>query len=110
VVEQVRGQLVEVLGLCGARFEHGTLLGRPPRLEQDGSVTVGRANWDLDKDGWPAGEMELRASVGGRYLGRFMLLPDPGAAVPPLQTRLVAVSLADHVGAALDTAGPVLDR
>ncbi|WP_328743831.1 PAS domain-containing sensor histidine kinase [Streptomyces sp. NBC_00285] len=110
VVDQVGHQLTEILGLRGSRFEHGTLLGRHPRLEQDGSVTVGRAHWDLDKDGWPGEEIELRAQVGGRYLGRFMLEPEPGTVPPPLQTRLVAVSLADHVGAALDTTGPVLDR
>ncbi|WSQ12800.1 PAS domain-containing sensor histidine kinase [Streptomyces sp. NBC_01231] len=110
VVDQVRQQLVEILGLRSCRFEHGTLLGRHPRLDQDGSVTAGRVPWDLEKDGWPGEEIELRAQVGGRYLGRFMLLPEPGAAPPSLQTRLVAVSLADHVGAALDTAGPVLDR
>lgn len=110
VVDQVREQLVEILGLRGCHFEHGTLLGRHPRLEQDGSVTVGRAHWDLEKDGWPGEEIELRAQVGGRYLGRFMLEPEPVTVPPPLQTRLVAVSLADHVGAALDTAGPVLDR
>ncbi|MEU0722778.1 DUF4118 domain-containing protein [Streptomyces sp. NPDC006140] len=110
VVDQVRQQLIEILGLRGCRFEHGTLLGRHPRLEQDGSLAAGRAHWNLDRGGWPGEEIELRASVGGRYLGRFMLLPEPGAAVPPVQTRLVAISLADHVGAALDTAGPVLDR
>ncbi|MEU6379233.1 hypothetical protein [Streptomyces sp. NPDC046909] len=108
-VDQVRRQFVEILGLRGCRFEHGTLLGRPPRLEQDGSVTAGRAHWPLEQDGWPDGEIELRTSVGGRYLGRFMLLPEPGIAPAPLQSRLAAVSLADHVGAALDTAGPVLD-
>ncbi|WP_406129538.1 DUF4118 domain-containing protein [Streptomyces sp. NBC_00989] len=110
VVDHVSQQLVEILGLRSCRFELGTLLGRHPRLEQDGSVSVGRASWNLEKDGWPGEEIELRASVGGRYLGRFMLVPEPGAALPPLQTRLVAVSLADHAGSALDTAGPVLDR
>jgi len=109
VVDQVRGQLVEVLGLQGCRFEYGSLLGRPPRLEQDGQVTVDRTRWNLDQDGWPPGEIELRASVGAHYLGRFMLRPAPGSIPPPLQARLVAVSLADHVGAALDTAGPALD-
>ncbi|MFF7844496.1 DUF4118 domain-containing protein [Streptomyces ossamyceticus] len=109
VVDQVREQLVEILGMRGCRFEHGTLLGRHPRMEQDGSVTVGRTTWDLDVDGWPGEEVELRASVGDRYLGRFMLQPEPGAVPPPLQSRLVAVSLSDQVGAALDTAGPVLD-
>ncbi|MFF4500390.1 DUF4118 domain-containing protein [Streptomyces sp. NPDC001401] len=110
VVDQVRQQLVEILGVRACRFEHGTLLGRHPRLEQDGSITVGRAHWDLDKDGWPGEEIELRSSVGGRYVGRFMLQPEPGTAVPSLQTRMVAVSLADQVAGALDTAGPVLDR
>ncbi|MFC8246485.1 DUF4118 domain-containing protein [Streptomyces chartreusis] len=109
VADQVSRQLVEILGARACRFEYGTLLGRHPRLEQDGSVTVGRVWWDLDKDGWPSGEIELRACVGGRYLGRFMLLPDPGATPPPVQTRLVAVSLADQAGAAMDTTGPVLD-
>lgn len=110
VVDQVRAQLIEILGLRDCRFEYGTLLGRHPRLEQDGSLTAVRAQEKSEEQVWPGEEIELRASVGGRYLGRFMLQPHPGATIPPLQTRLVAVSLADHVGAALDTAGPVLDR
>ncbi|MFG2625022.1 hypothetical protein [Streptomyces sp. NPDC048473] len=109
MVEQVRRQLVDVLRLQGCRFEYGSLLGQPPRLEQDGGVVVGRRHWDVDRDGWPEGETELRASASGHYSGRFMLRPTPGT-VPSLQARLVAVTLADHAGAALDTAGPVLDR
>ncbi|WP_342786948.1 hypothetical protein [Streptomyces cyaneus] len=87
------------------RFEYGTLLGQPPRLTNDGSVTVGRRSWDVDAAGWPDGEIELRAYGNGHYLGRFMLTPGPGP-VPPLQARLVAVTPADQTGAALDTAGP----
>ncbi|MFF5212329.1 hypothetical protein [Streptosporangium sp. NPDC000396] len=34
---------------------------------------------------------------------RFMLEPTPGT-IPPLQARLVAVTLADQAGSALDTA------
>ncbi|MFB6943891.1 MULTISPECIES: DUF4118 domain-containing protein [unclassified Streptomyces] len=109
VVERVRQQLVGLLRLRECRFEYGSLLGHPPRLEQDGSVVVGHRRRDIDRDGWPEGEIELRASAGGHYSGRFMLRPIPGT-VPSLQARLVAVTLADHVGAALDTAGPVLDR
>nr|WP_052425162.1 DUF4118 domain-containing protein [Streptomyces fulvoviolaceus] len=97
VVDHVRGELVEVLGLHACRFEYGTLLGRPSRLLKDGSVTGGR--------GWAQDEVELRAYGNGHYLGRFMLTPGPGP-VPPLQARLVAVTLADQTGAALDTAGP----
>ncbi|MGY4901642.1 DUF4118 domain-containing protein [Streptomyces sp. 900116325] len=104
VVAHVRGELVELLQLRGCRFEYGTLLGRPPRLEQDGSVSVGRRRWDIARGGWPDGEIELRASGQGHYVGRYMLDPTPGT-VPTLQARLVAVTLADQAGAALDTAG-----
>ncbi|MFB7160528.1 MULTISPECIES: DUF4118 domain-containing protein [Streptomyces] len=106
VVDHVRGELTELLGLRACRFEYGTLMGRPPRLKQDGQLLVGRRKWDVDGAGWPAGEIELRAYGNGHYLGRFMLTPGPGA-LPPLQARLVAVTLADQTGAALDTAGPV---
>jgi hypothetical protein len=94
VVDHVRGELVELLGLRACRFECGTLMGKPPRLLKDGSVT-----------GWASEEVELRAYGNGHYLGRFMLTPGPGP-LPPLQARLVAVTLADQTGAALDTAGP----
>ncbi|MFF4508890.1 DUF4118 domain-containing protein [Streptomyces sp. NPDC001401] len=106
VVDHVRRELTDLLGLRACRFEYGTLLGQPPRLHSDGGVTVGRRSWDVDTAGWPEGEIELRAYGNGHYLGRFMLTPGPGP-VPPLQARLVAVTLADQTGSALDTAGPV---
>ncbi|MFE6156683.1 hypothetical protein [Streptomyces sp. NPDC057889] len=108
VVDHVRHQLTELLGLRACRFEYGTLMGQPPRLQPDGGVAVGRKRWDVDSRGWPEGETELRTYGNGHYLGRFMLTPGPGP-VPPLQARLVAVTLADQTGAALDTAGPMKD-
>ncbi|MDX3240292.1 hypothetical protein [Streptomyces sp. ME18-1-4] len=83
-------------------------MGRPSRLEQDGSVALGRRRRDIDIDGRPEGEIELCTYGNGRYLGRFMLTPGRGP-VPPLQARLVAVPLADQTGAALDTVGPMRD-
>ncbi|MDC2957984.1 DUF4118 domain-containing protein [Streptomyces gilvifuscus] len=105
VVDEVRRELTDLLGLTACRFQYGTLLGQPPRLRNDGSVTVGRRSWDVDTAGWPEGEIELRVHGNARYLGRFMLTPGPGR-VPPLQARLVAATLADQTGAALDTSGP----
>ncbi|WP_405647306.1 DUF4118 domain-containing protein [Streptomyces uncialis] len=105
VVTHVKGQLTELLQLRDCRFEYGSLLGHPPRLEQDGGVSAGRRRWDVDQRGWPRGEIELRAVGNGHYQGRFMLTPAEGTA-PPLTARLVAVILADQAGAALDTAGP----
>ncbi|MEV8635756.1 DUF4118 domain-containing protein [Streptosporangium sp. NPDC051023] len=104
VVDHVTAQLTTLLRLRGCRFEYGTLIGHPPRLEQDGSVTWGHRRWDVDRMGLPGEEVELRTFGNGRFYGRFMLDPTPGT-VPPLQARLVAVTLADQVGTALDTAG-----
>ncbi|MET9482308.1 hypothetical protein [Streptomyces sp. NPDC006638] len=109
VVDQVGRQLADTLALRGWRFEYGNLMGHPARLTQDGEVVVDRQPWDLERRGWPEGEIELRAAANGHYCGRFMILPAPGT-VPSRQVRLVAVTLADHAGAALDTARPVADR
>ena len=99
VVNHVREQLVGLLDLDGARFEYGSLLGHPPRLEPDGTVTVGRSRWDVELAGLPAEEIELRTFGNGQYFGRFMLKAKPGSK-PSLQARLVAVTLADQAGRA----------
>ena len=99
VVNRVREQLVGLLDLEGARFEYGSLLGHPPRLEPDGTVTVGRSRWDVELSGLPAEEIELRTFGNGQYYGRFMLKAKPGS-MPSLQARLVAVTLADQAGRA----------
>jgi hypothetical protein len=99
VVDHVRRQLMKVLDLAGCRFEYGALLGHPPRLEPDGSVTIGRRRCDVELTGLPAEEIELRTFGHGRYCGRFMLAPKPQSR-PSLQARLVAVTLADQAGRA----------
>jgi hypothetical protein len=98
-VDLVKKQLVGLLGLQGARFEYGILMGHPPRLEQDGTVTVGHSSWDVELSGLPADEIELRTYGNGQYYGRFMLKAKPGSR-PSLQARLVAVTLADQAGRA----------
>jgi hypothetical protein len=99
VIDHVRGQLVGLLDLAGCRFEYGSLLGHPPRLEADGSVMVGRSRRDVEEAGLPAEEIELRTFGNGQYYGRFMLQPKPESR-PSLQARLVAVTLADQAGRA----------
>jgi hypothetical protein len=103
VVGHVKEQLADLLGLEGARFEHGSLLGHPPRLEPDGTVTVGRSRWDVELSGLPGEEIELRTFGSGQYYGRFMLKARPGSK-PSLQARLVAVTLADQAGRAFGAA------
>jgi Domain of unknown function (DUF4118) len=103
VVDHVRRQLIGLLGLERCRFEYGSLMGQPPRLEQDGTLAPGRAglgHWDAEQSGFPAQDVELRAFGNGQYYGRFMMTARPGSN-PSLQARLVAVTLADLAGRAL---------
>jgi Domain of unknown function (DUF4118) len=98
VVEHVRNELVELLQLRECRFEYGALLGTPPRLERDGGIVWRRRPWDVDHLGLPDQDVELRTFRDGSYYGRFLMHGTPGV-VPPLQARLVAVTLADQIGA-----------
>ena len=100
VVDHVKGQLTALLDLQACRFEYGSLLGHPPRLEPDGTVVAGQRRWNVELSGLPEGEIELRTFGNGQFYGRFMLQPKPGSR-PSLQARLVAVPLADQAGRAL---------
>ncbi|MEV0988806.1 DUF4118 domain-containing protein [Streptomyces sp. NPDC049949] len=104
VVEHVRQELIDLLRLRDCRFEYGSLIGRLPRLERDGSLWLRRGSRIAQFTDWPDGETELRVVGGGHYYGRFLLDPLPGL-LPDEQARLVAVALAAQAGAALDTAG-----
>lgn len=97
VIEYVRGQLIDVMDLADCRFEYGRLLGQPPRLEPDGSVLTRYGHYPVDESGLPDEEIELRAFSNGEYVGRFMMMPSPGAR-PTQRARLVAVALADLAG------------
>ncbi|MGW2819245.1 hypothetical protein [Streptomyces sp. NPDC001415] len=67
-------------------------------------MTTAHGRWSVERRGWPPTETELRVFGNGHYFGRYMLRPGR-ADVVPLQTRLVAVPLADQVGAAPADAG-----
>jgi hypothetical protein len=108
VVEHVRKQLIGLLDLRECRFEYGMLLGRPPRLEPDGTVLTRYGHWPAADFGLPEQEIELRAFGNGQYYGRFMMTPRPGSR-PPLHARLVAVTLAELAGYALGAAAPAAD-
>jgi K+-sensing histidine kinase KdpD len=100
VVDHVKEQLTGLLDLQACRFEYGSLLGHPPRLEPDGTVMAGQRRWNVELSGLPEDEIELRTFGNGQFYGRFMLQPKPGSR-PSLQARMVAVTLADQAGRAL---------
>jgi K+-sensing histidine kinase KdpD len=108
LIEQVTGQLTRLLTLRSCRFQHGVAgIGRPARLHHDGSLTVQHRTWDVDAEGFPADtDVEVLVESGGLFQGRFLMTPARGAR-PSLEQRLLAVALADQVGAALATSRPV---
>lgn len=102
VVRGVTEMLVRLLDLTSCQFQHGVAgLGAIGRLQHDGTVTVGGEVWPTDTQGLPAdGELELLVDGGGRLLGRFLMRASQGTR-PSLENRLVAVALADQLGASL---------
>jgi K+-sensing histidine kinase KdpD len=111
LIEQVSGQLTQLLSLSACRFQDGVAgIGRPARLRHDGQVVADGRVWDVDQDGLPAGtDIELLAEAGGLLRGRFLLTAHPGAR-PTLEQRLVAVAFAGQAAAALSTRQPAGHR
>jgi K+-sensing histidine kinase KdpD len=105
VLLAAQAELTTLLGLETCRFEAastGTVLAR---LERSGAV-AGRREWRfagqdfaLPKDG-----VELPVLSHGRPVGRFVLIPRPDVGVSR-EARVVAVAIADEVGAALAQTG-----
>src|SRR5689334_3964689 len=108
LMDQVTSQLIGLLSLRSCRFQYGIAgVGRPARLQHDGSVTTVSQAWDADAYGLPPGrDLELLAESGGVFQGRFLMTPLPGAR-PTHEQRLLAVAFASQVGAALATSHPV---
>ena len=108
LTDQVTGQLTRVLSLESCRFQYGAAgLGRPARMRHDGTVIAEDLPWNVDAEGFPRGtDTELLVEGGGVFQGRFLMTPGP-AARPTLEQRLLAIALADQVGAALATSHPV---
>jgi K+-sensing histidine kinase KdpD len=102
LIEQVCGQLTQLLSLRSCRFQHGVAgLGQPARLRHDGLVVIGEQTWDVDRDGLPTvTDTELLVENRGILQGRFLMTPQPGAR-PTEEQRLLAIAFADQVGAAL---------
>jgi len=95
LIEYVEDRLVDVLSLDGCRFVHGAQRSSHPRLNPDGSVTIGTRAVDVDRLGLPTDdETELLAESGGAIRGRFLLTASTHVSRPSLEQRLVAVALA----------------
>jgi K+-sensing histidine kinase KdpD len=102
LIDQVKAELVAVLRIDGARFVAGDKRTDAPQLNHDGSVSRGTHQLKVERDGLPTNsEIELVVQHAGTTKGRFLLTAAARLTRPDLEQRLVAVALADQVGAAL---------
>lgn len=103
VTMAVASELTQILALRDCRYEPYSPVDRPSaRIERNGEVTLGQFRWGVDTMGLPTKHVELLVDAQGRHLGRFILTPTPGQPIP-FDKRLVAIALADQVGAAMVT-------
>ena len=100
VVERARRELIDLLNLRACRYDPDPPLRPAMQMGHDGNVLIGGALWDVDTMGLPGPELELVVRSQGTPQGRFILNPTPGRPVT-LQSRVVAVAIADQVGAAV---------
>jgi hypothetical protein len=109
VLAAAQTELTTLLGLAGCRFEAPPFSAGRARLERSGTIS-GRVNVRASGRGFelPQEGVELAVLAHGREVGRFILDPTPGVGVT-LEQRIVAVAIADQVGAAL-SAGPVRQK
>lgn len=100
VIAAAQDELEGLLSLRSARFE-SLPAGEPlPRLERSGVLHTSEYRYRPEGFELPAEGVELPVLARGRPVGRFVLLPTPGIGCS-LDQRVVAVAIADQVGAAL---------
>jgi Domain of unknown function (DUF4118) len=101
VVELTVGELVSLLALLGCRFEVEPTGPTLPVLERSGRVEAPyRRVGSTGELALPPLGVRLPVVGAGRQVGSLVLEPDPAVGVS-LEARLVAVALADQLGAAL---------
>ena len=109
VIDAATRELVALLGLASCEFDRAEDTDELPRIERAGTVGhrsgVGARQHRFIGGGFalPEDGVALPVLHRGHEVGRFVLVPLPAVGVS-LEARVVAVAIADHVGAALDDA------
>ena len=112
VIATARAELVELFALVDCQFEAAPFKDRLdlPQLERNGVVAHRRyrlkPGGDLEVE-LPAEGIALPVLSRGQIVGRFLLDFGPGAGAT-LEQRVVAIALADQVGASLAVYPPSL--
>jgi K+-sensing histidine kinase KdpD len=96
VIARAEEALASLLELRSCRYDPDPGSdAHPGVISQEGDVVLAGLHWN-----WLPGQLDLPVEYQGRGYGRFVLVPTPGVPVPRGR-RLVAVALADEVGAVL---------
>jgi K+-sensing histidine kinase KdpD len=99
VIAAASRELIDLLHLRDCQFTPRRTERAPARVAPDGRVIVANETWSTDDLGLPR-NVDLPVRSGGWMLGHFLLTPTPGKSVPS-DRLLLAVAIADQVGAAL---------
>jgi K+-sensing histidine kinase KdpD len=100
LVMVVANELRDLLSLQDCRFDSQPSPKPMARIERNGEVVIGELSWGVHSMGFPGKEVELPVIGHGVVLGRYVLVPTPAEPVS-FDKRIVAVALADQVGAVL---------
>ena len=100
LVMVVANELRDLLSLQDCRFDRQPSPKPVARIERNGEVVIGELSWGVHSMGFPGKEVELPVIGHGLVLGRYILAPTPAEPVS-FDKRIVAVALADQVGAVL---------
>jgi hypothetical protein len=109
LTDRVAQQIKDVLDLDACRFDpdpapDGAQIGR------DGAVTWNGREVDVEREGLPTmDQITVLVENGGTAYGRYVLTSATTIRRPDLEQRLVVVTLAEQVGAALAVRPPTTD-
>ncbi len=99
--ERVARQIRDVLDLDACRFEPGPAQ-EGARIDREGTVVWNGHDVNVERDGLPTmDEIQLPVENHGSVYGHYVLTSATKIRRPELEQRLVAVTLAEQVGAAL---------
>lgn len=100
VILAAEAELRSLLSLEGCRFESPPGPAPYPRLAPNGRIDTTRHRFTRHGFELPAGGVELPVLARGRQVGRFVLQPAAGVGIT-VEQRVLAVTIADQVGAAM---------
>jgi hypothetical protein len=103
VLQAVETELTELFGLWDCWLELPPFLWIIPRMDRGGTIDGSQHEWSEGGFALPSDGAELPVVARGRDVARLVLLAGPGTAAS-LDQRVVAVALADQLGAAMSVA------